>query len=149
MLALELLGTPALRDDAGRVPVEAQQRRRLGLLAVLGLSGAQGVSRDRLEAFFWPESSAARARHALDQAVYAIRRALGGDVILLMGRELRLNPEFISTDLWEFEKLIHAGEWASAVDLYKGPLLNGFHFADNHELESWIDRPNLVTIRRT
>jgi DNA-binding SARP family transcriptional activator len=111
----------------------------LGLLAILGLGGRRGVSRDRIEAYLWPESSAARARHSLDQVVYAIRQALGSDSIVSTGRELRLNPEFVRADIWEFEEAIRAGQWAAAVGYYKGPLLDGFHFADSHELESWID----------
>jgi eukaryotic-like serine/threonine-protein kinase len=139
MLVLELLGTPCLRDDTRSVPLAAQQKRRLGLLAILGLGGKQGLSRDRIEAYLWPESSGAHARHALDQAVYAIRQALGSDSILSTGRELRLNPGFVRADVWEFEEAIRAGQWATAVGHYNGPLLDGFHFADSRELESWID----------
>jgi DNA-binding SARP family transcriptional activator/TolB-like protein/Tfp pilus assembly protein PilF len=139
MLVLELLGTLSLRGDTGPVPLAAQQKRRLGLLSILALGGRQGLSRDRIEAYLWPESSAAQARHALDQTVYAIRHALGSDFILSTGRELRLNPKFVEADLWDFEDAIRAGRWAAAVGHYKGPLLDGFHFSDSRELESWID----------
>src|SRR5882762_1192354 len=139
MLILELLGTLSLRDETRPVPVAAQQKRPLGLLAILGLGGTPGLSRDRIEAYLWPESSAARAQHALDQTVYAIRHALSSDVILATARELRLNPELVRVDVWEFEEAIRAGQWTGAVGHYKGPLLDGFHFADSHELESWIE----------
>src|SRR5438445_11489175 len=139
MLTLELLGTLSLRDETRPVPVAAQQKRPLGLLAILGLGGKPGLSRDRVEAYLWPESSGARAQHALDQTVYAIRHALGSDVIVAIGRELRLNPEFVQVDVWEFEQAIRASQWTVAVGHYKGPLLDGFHFANSHELESWIE----------
>src|SRR4029077_7540434 len=139
MLTLELLGTLSLRDDTRPVPVAAQQKRPLGLLAILGLAGSKGLSRDRIEAYLWPESSGARAQHALDQTVYAIRHALGSDVIVATGRELRLNPDQVRVDAWEFEQAIRASQWTLAGGHYKGPLLDGFHFADSHELESWID----------
>jgi DNA-binding SARP family transcriptional activator/Tol biopolymer transport system component len=139
MLTLELLGTLSLRDESRPVPVGAQQKRPLGLLAILGLGGKPGLSRDRIEAYLWPESSGTRAQHALDQTVYAIRHALGSDVILSTGRELRLNPEQVRVDVWEFEQAIRAGQWTAAVGDYKGALLDGFNFADSHELESWID----------
>src|SRR6266446_9260640 len=121
------------------VAVAAQQKRPLGLLAILGLAGRQGLSRDRIEAYLWPESSGARAQHALDQTVYAIRHALDSDVILATGREPRLNPELVRVDVWEFEQAIRASQWTAAVGHYKGPLLDGFHFADSHELDSWIE----------
>ncbi|PYO91089.1 MAG: hypothetical protein DMD66_00835 [Gemmatimonadetes bacterium] len=136
MLILELLGTLSLRDETRPVPVAAQQKRPLGLLAILGLGGKPGLSRDRIEAYLWPESSGARAQHALDQTVYAIRHALGSDLILSTAREFRLNAELVRVDAWEFEQAIR---WTAAVRHYKGPLLDGFHFADSHELESWID----------
>jgi DNA-binding SARP family transcriptional activator len=139
MFVLELLGTLSLRGDARPVPVSAQQKRPLGLLAVLALGGRRGVSRERIEAYLWPESAGEAARHSLDQTVYACRHALGSDVILSAGRELRLNPDLVRVDLWEFEDVIRAGQWTAAVDLYKGALLDGAHFADSHELEAWID----------
>src|SRR2546422_1390317 len=139
MLTLELLGTLSLRDETRPVPVAAQQKRPLGLLAIMGLGGKQGLSRDRIEAYLWPESSGARAQHALDQTVYAIRHGLGSDVILVTARELRLNPELVQVDVWEFEQAIRAGQWTGAVGHYKGPLRAGFHFADSHELDSWIE----------
>src|SRR5256885_1167670 len=139
MLVLDLLGTLSLRNETHPVPVAAQQKRPLGLLAILGLSARQGLSRDRIEAYLWPESSSARAQHALDQTVYAIRHALGSDVIVATGRELRLNPDLVRVDAWEFEQAIRAGQWTAAVGHHKGPLLDGFYFADSHELESWID----------
>jgi len=111
----------------------------LGLLAILALAGRQGLSRDRIEAYIWPESAGALARHSLDQTVYAIRHALGSEFILSTGRELRLNPELVQVDLWAFEEAIRAREWAIAAGHYKGPLLHGFHFADSRELEGWID----------
>src|SRR5213078_642426 len=138
MLILELLGTLSLRDETHQVPVSAQQKRPLGLLAILGLGGNPGLSRDRIEAYLWPESSGARAQHALDQTVYAIRHTLGSDIILSTGRELRLNPDLIQVDVWEFEQAIRARQWAAAVERYKGALLDGFHFTDSSEAESWI-----------
>jgi len=138
MFVLELLGTLSLRSDTLQVPVSAQQKRSLGLLAVLALGGRQGVPRERIEAYLWPESSAELARHSLDQAVYAIRRALGTDSVLSTGRELRLNPEFVQADLWEFEEAMRARQWIAAIGHYKGSLLDGFHFGDTHDLEFWI-----------
>jgi DNA-binding SARP family transcriptional activator len=139
MFVLELLGTLSLRDDTRPVPVPAQQKRLLGLLAILGLGGKQGRSRDRIEAYIWPESSGTLARHSLDQTVYAIRHALGSDLVLSTGRELRLNPDRIQVDVWEFEDAIRARQWEAAVGRYRGALLDGVHLADSHELESWID----------
>ena len=139
MFVLELLGTLSLRNETPPVPVSAQQKRSLGLLAILALAGRQGFPRERIESYLWPESSSPLARHSLDQTVYAIRHALGNDFIISTGRELRLNPDLVQVDLWNFEEAIRARQWAAAADRYKGTLLDGFHFADSRELESLID----------
>ena len=128
-----------MRSDTGTVPLPAQQKRPLSLLAILALGGRHGMSRHRIEAYLWPESSAERARHALDQAVYAIRRNLGGDVIIASAQELRLNPELVSADVWKFDDAIRGRDWADAVGIYKGTLLDGFNFGESRELEAWID----------
>src|SRR6185436_9982637 len=106
---------------------------------ILALAGKHGFPRDRIEAYLWPESSAPLARHSLDQTVYAIRHALGSEFILASGRELRLNPHLVEVDAWEFEEAIRARQWAAAVESYKGALLDGFHFTDSREAESWIE----------
>src|SRR5256886_2846211 len=139
MLVLQLFGTLALRDDTRLVRLAAQQKRPLGLLAILALGGRQGVSRHRIEAYLWPESPAPRARHALEHAVYAIRRMTGRDVIAGTGQALRIDPEFVRADVWEFDDAIRARQWAAAAAVYKGTLLDGYHFGKGRELESWID----------
>src|SRR2546423_4639555 len=139
MLVLELLGTLSLRNETRPVPVTAQQKRSLGLLAVLALAGRQGLQRERIETYLWPESSSPNAQHSLEQTLYAVRHALGSDFILSTGRELRLNPDLVQVDAWDFDEAIRARQWAAATDYYKGPLLDGFHFAGNRDLESWID----------
>src|SRR5258707_2149569 len=139
MLILELLGTLSLRDETRPVPVAAQQKRPLGLLAIVDLGVKPGLSRDRIEAYLWPESSSARAQHALDQTVYAIRHALGSDFLLSTARELRLNPELVRVDVWEVDQAMRAGQWTVAVRPYKGAPLGGVHFADSPQLDSWIE----------
>ena len=139
MFVLELLGTLSLRSDSGTVPLPAQQKRPLSLLAILALGGRHGMSRHRIEAYLWPESSAVRARHALDQAVYAIRRSLGGDVIIASAQELRLNPGLVSADVWKFDDAIRGRDMGGRGWYLQGTLLDGFHFGESRELEVWID----------
>src|SRR5256885_8785063 len=139
MLVIELLGTLSLRADTGAVPLGAQQKRPLALLAVLALGSKQGLSRQRVESYLWPDSEPDRAGHALNQAVYAIRQSLGDDVILSTAQDLRLNQQVVDVDVWFFDEAIAAKDWARAASIYKGTLLDGMHFGDSRELESLID----------
>lgn len=139
MFQLKLLGSLSLQDERGPVPPGAQQKRRLGLLALLAVGGDRGVSRDQLQAYLSPESPASRSRHSLDQLVYATRRSLGSDPFVSAGATLRLNQSVVDTDLRCFREAVCSGRWLDAAGLYRGPLLDGFHISDSRELESWID----------
>lgn len=139
MLHLKLLGGLSLHDSAGAISPEALQRRRLALLALLALGNKRGISRDLLQSYLWPESSAARGRHALDQLIYATRRSLRTDPIATQSRELHLDPAAITTDLHEFSNALEGRRFADAIGIYTGPLLQGFHVSASHELETWID----------
>ena len=139
MLVVQVMGGLSLTSTTEPVPTGALQRRRLSLLAFLALARDRGLSRERIQAFLWPESDSARARHALDQLLYATRRDLGSETVTSSATELRLNPSLIQADLWSFDDAIRDEQWTVAVERYRGALLSGQHLADSTELERWID----------
>jgi DNA-binding SARP family transcriptional activator/Tfp pilus assembly protein PilF len=144
MFALRLLGGLSLESEAAPVAPGAQQRRRLSLLALLALAGERGMSRDRLQAYMWPESDAARARHALDQLLYATRRDLRAESILTSGSaDLRLNAGVIGPDLWRFDAAIRSEAWQLAAEMYGGPLLDGVHLDLGPDFEQMLDAERL------
>jgi len=143
MFLLKLLGGLSLHSGSVRVPSAAQQKRRLGLLAVIAIGGERGLSRDRIQAYLWPESSTERSPHALDQLVYATRSALGVDPISSTGRELHLDRAVIDTDVRAFSEAVHDEQWADAIAAYSGPLLDGFHLSDCRDLDGWIEAERL------
>ena len=149
MYALSLFGGLSLTDDAGPIAPAALQRRRLALLALLALGGDRGVARERVQAQLWPESPPDRARHALDQLLYATRRDLGSDVVVSAGGELRLNGDLVRTDVRLFDAAVADGRWADAVALYAGPLLDGLHLADDVDFERTVDaEPDSAWVRQ-
>ena len=145
------LSAPRFRLTAlGGVRVESAgggrlhvQRKRLGLLVLLAVAGDRGESRDRLAAYLWPESDQDRARQSLKQAVYAIRQVLSEGAIHADRTIVRLNGAIVASDVGEFLRAMAAGDFSTAIDLYAGPFLDGWHMADGEELERWIeDRRN-------
>ena len=106
MLTLKLFGSPVIESAGGLVGGRAAQAHRLALLAVLALARGRPVSRDRLTALLWPESTTDRARHGLSDALYILRGALGADAIRSAGDELVLNPELVESDVGRFERLL-------------------------------------------
>ena len=101
---LNALGSLSLQRDGESGTPTGIQKRRLGLLAILAVAGKRGLSRDRIQSFIWPEADPAKSRHALDQLVYATRRAIDADPFLTEGGDLRLDSAVIKTDIAEFEE---------------------------------------------
>src|SRR5690349_15880824 len=125
MLRLRTFGGLSVEGATGPLGGAAIPRQGLALLALLAGAGERGLSRDKLLAVMWPESDAERARHALNQALYVLRRTLREDELVLGTGELRLNPERISSDIAELESAFEAGAFDRADALYAGPFLDG------------------------
>jgi DNA-binding SARP family transcriptional activator/tetratricopeptide (TPR) repeat protein len=142
MIDLQLLGTTALLDgDRPDLPRVLAQPKRLALFAYLTLATPRDFHRrDKLLGLFWPERTDAEARAALSNAVYFLRKRLGGDVIVSRGsEEVAIAGEQVRCDALEFERAVEEERFADAVALYSGDLLDGFHLAGSDEFERWLE----------
>jgi DNA-binding SARP family transcriptional activator len=139
MLRLRTLGGLTLYRGDEALTGAATQRRRLAVLALLAGFRASGLSRDKLLAYLWPESDDERARHVLNQLLYAQRRQFGEDGLFLGQKTLRLNPAVVWSDLDAFEAALDGSELPEAVSLYLGPFLDGFFLKGAPEFERWAD----------
>jgi DNA-binding SARP family transcriptional activator len=117
----------------------ALQPRRLAMLAFVARSGALGISRDRIVSTFWPDSPEEAGRRAVTQALSALRSGLDAPELLLGTQELRLNPNVVTCDLWEFERAIAERRYEQAAALYAGPFLDGFRLPNAPDFERWLD----------
>ena len=143
MIELRTLGAlEAISADGTPLRAVLVQPRRLALLAYLALAWPRGFHRrDTLFALFWPEHDAERARHALRQSIYFLRRAVGTAAIVSRGdEELAVAPDQLRCDAAEFERAIEEGRLETALALYRGDLLPGFHISDAPEFERWLDQ---------
>ncbi|UCF21352.1 MAG: tetratricopeptide repeat protein [Gemmatimonadota bacterium] len=140
MFTLRLLGGLTLEGPSGPVSGRVAQRRRLALLALLGVAGEKGVSRDKLVGYLWPESDEASARHLLSDTLYVLRKGLGEDAIVASGEFLRLSPEVVECDVRGLEKALAKRELERAIGLYGGTFLDGFYLgAGAEEFERWVE----------
>lgn len=139
MLRLCTLG--GLRLDSGPQPLAgaATRRRPLALLALIAAAGQRGITRERLIGLLWPDRDEGAARHVLAQSLYALRKDLDADALLLNGGALRLNPAIITSDLQEFVGALDTGDQERAVALYQGPFLEGFYLSEVPEFERWVE----------
>jgi DNA-binding SARP family transcriptional activator/tetratricopeptide (TPR) repeat protein len=136
---LQTLGGLRLTTVEPEATLLDHHRKRLAILAFLAADTAGGVARDRVLATFWPESDSDRARNALNQAVFGIRRALGDDVLLGSANELRVNPQVLDVDLYRLRRAIADERLADAVAEYRGPFLDGVFLRDTPAFEQWVD----------
>jgi adenylate cyclase len=139
VVVLKLLGGPSVSRSGTVVSGRAVQGRRLALIATLAAARGRPVTRDKIIALLWPESPTDRARRQLSDTLYILRTRLGDDVIQATGDDLALNDEAVSSDLADFERMLDAGQLEAAVEIFRGPLLDGFHLSDAAEFERWLD----------
>ena len=139
MLRLQAFGGLTLSRGVENLTGAVTQRRRLAILVLLTVAGDAGMSRDKLVAYLWPESDAERARHVLNQLMYAQRRQVGDEGLFLGRKTLRLNPGVIESDVGAFDQAIATGGLETAVRLYRGPFLDGFFLKDAPEFERWAE----------
>jgi DNA-binding SARP family transcriptional activator/tetratricopeptide (TPR) repeat protein len=111
--------------------------RRLALLAVVAAAGAKGVSRERVIGLLWPDTGEEQARHALSQAIYALRRGAERDLIAGTN-QLRLDPS-LTSDVGELRTALGAGDLETGARLYSGRFLEGFYLSGAPEFERWVD----------
>jgi len=139
VLRLKTFGGLSLAGGHGPLTGAAAQRRRLAVLAVLAASGARGITRDKLVGLLWPEVDETRARAALSQSVYALKRDTGEDQLVLGHDMLALNPLVVTSDVAEFEDAIGRDDAVLAANLYTGAFLDGVFLPDAADFEHWID----------
>jgi TolB-like protein/Flp pilus assembly protein TadD len=139
MVTVQLLGGACLRSGDAPLSGPPAQRHRIALLALIVASWPQPVSRDRAMALLWPERDVANARRLLNLAVHVLRSALGEGAIASTGDGLLLNPSVVRCDLHELRTAIAARESDRVVQLYPGPLLDGFHLDDSTDYSYWLD----------
>jgi DNA-binding SARP family transcriptional activator len=130
---IDLDATP----DAARL---LAQPKLLTLFAYLVLARRGGYQRrERLCGLFWPEQSEDRARGSLRSALRSLRELLGDDRFLRRGdTDVAINLDGLTCDAFEFEDAIERDELASALELYRGPLLDGL-FPESVALQHWLD----------
>lgn len=142
MLRLKTLGNLDLRGpDAASCGSFLAQPKNTALLLYLLLSRPRGyISRDRLCLLFWPDSDEDHARGALSQALSRIRRFLGPEILEARGKsEIRILFGSVECDVLAFEDAMEAGDFQSAVEIYAGPFLSGFHAPNAPGFEEWAE----------
>ncbi|PYP56105.1 MAG: hypothetical protein DMD40_11805, partial [Gemmatimonadetes bacterium] len=69
-----------------------------------------------------------------------LRTALGADVVVTRGDDdIGLDSALLWTDVAAFDRAAAEQQCAAALELYRGPLLDGFFISGAVEFERWLD----------
>lgn len=135
---IRALGGFAVERDGAPVGTSARgPQRTLELLRVLVALGGRDVPEERVAEALWPDSDGDAAQHALETAVYRLRRLLGRDAVVQRMRRLSISTNVCWVDALELDAVLaeggdgpdprrraHAAAQAARVaQLYAGPLL--------------------------
>lgn len=129
--------------DLAGVPNASQllaQPKLLTLFAYLTVARRGSFHRrERLAGLFWEEQSEDRARASLRTALSSLRTMLGPDVVIRRGdADIGIDASRVLCDAYAFEDAIANDELALALELYRGPFLEGL-FPDSAALQHWLD----------
>ena len=92
-------------------------------------------------ALLWPDAGGDEARHALRNALHAIRKALGAAVIVTEGDGLvAVDRGAVACDALELERDLTEGRGEAAMASAYGRLMEGFHVSDAWQFAEWLDR---------
>lgn len=122
--------------DETEVPGLAGQPVRLALVVYLAVERER--TRDAALGVLWPEREQEKARHALNQTLYELRRVLGNEWLTGEGDRLRVSDDVVA-DVRAFDEAVRERADARALELYRGAFLEGVFLADTAEFETWVD----------
>ncbi len=150
-MELYVLGAP--RVVVGGLSKRMPYQKVTALITYLAVT-ARSHSREALGTLFWGEVDDQRAQNSLRNALYVIRRQLGSAALLTTAdRQVALDLERTWVDVNQFRASIEArnptgAALEEALDLWRGPFLDGLFLKDASEFNSWVTRTREQLNRR-
>jgi PAS domain S-box-containing protein len=135
MLKIWTLGGLSIRHHGE--PVARLAADEKALLVYLACTG-QPCPREALAELLSREGSQESAPHSLDLALAGLRKRVG-DSLVVTPKTIALNPEAgLWLDIAELQATLGAGKTKQAVELYRGPFLEGFSSFGAAAFDNWL-----------
>jgi DNA-binding SARP family transcriptional activator len=136
VIEVSLLGPPQVQRDDARVRFET--RKAVALLALLVMT-ERPRTRDALAEMLWPDHDPERARAALRRTLSDLRSGIGGELLDATHDHVRLvKGPGLTVDVDRFRELCRAGRIETAVELFRGDLLEGLAVRHAPDFEEWV-----------
>jgi LuxR family transcriptional regulator, maltose regulon positive regulatory protein len=139
---VHVLGRFRILSGDTPITIPPRLRKPPELLQALIAFGGTEVSAGALIDALWPDSEGDAAYHALESALYRLRRLLGErDAVRMEGGKVSLNRDQLWVDMWEFEEQLQRPHDTEANDidrigrlrfLYRG------HFLQHETEKHWV-----------
>jgi LuxR family transcriptional regulator, maltose regulon positive regulatory protein len=156
-IRIHLLGEPQVSIGGQVVARSDWQTPMAPALLYLVLAHPEGLTKEEIGTFLWPEYSPGRLKVNFQKTIYRLRRALVQDVVIYdeETQQYRFNRDLDYThdvELFRMHLLEartasgpveRAGAYRSALELYRGPYLDG-----EDELWIWPEREALAEAYR-
>jgi DNA-binding SARP family transcriptional activator len=138
MIELATLGGALIRRDGSEFTGLSAHKQKIALLSYLAVEGP--VPRECLVTVFWPDREQEKASHSLSQALYALKREVGKEIVGVAGEVIDLMSESVSVDIREMQAAGQKECWEGVVGLYRGAFLEGFHLPKVPAFDEWQTR---------
>ena len=145
-MRLRFLGPAQVEAGDPPAQVELAEHKGAALAFYLAARPDQPVSRSTLVALLWEASDEHEGRNSLSTALSRLRRSLPGLPIVPVGDSLVWRPgpaEPVWTDIAAFIELSRSAasrdDLDRAVELPRGPFLEGFDLRDCTEWDEWLE----------
>ncbi|HSG82150.1 MAG TPA: BTAD domain-containing putative transcriptional regulator [Gemmatimonadota bacterium] len=137
MIEIRTLGRTSISVDGEPLTGEAAWPKSLALIVYMAREPGPD-RREEILGVLWPDRDEKRARRALNQLLYTLRKATPQ-----LDLESVEDAVDFGSDVWldveEFERRIEEGDLKSAVEMYRGPFLADLAFGEP-EFDHWADR---------
>lgn len=138
-LRLRTLGVPLLeRDEFGRWEPALRGGKPLALLIYLSTLDGRAATREQLADLLWGDEAPERSRASLRQAVYALRQAVGEEVLTSDREQLSLRPGALASDRSTFLDASRRGDFDAMLAAFGGSFCEGLPVGGAVEFERWM-----------
>lgn len=134
---VQVLG--GLRVLADGYEIDDLMGRPTCLAVLVFIAVERRVTRESVLGLLWPDREETRARHALSQTLYQLRRILGTDWVERHGQELRLARD-VRVDVGDFTDALERRSLDAGITAYRGRFLEGWRLHATAAFEHWVDR---------
>src|SRR5688500_18287987 len=152
-LHVRLMGTPEIYS--GGVSFTLKHLKSRALLFYLAATG-KVYTRSHLATLLWGESGQSEAYHSLRSSLYHLRKAFQAnqadkrsgpveELLISDSESLSLNAASYECDVLAFRHLLARDDevaLSQAVELYRGPFLQGFTLTDAPGFDDWVQIEN-------